>query len=912
MPESAPSRRHRRWLFAALLLLAVVVALLLGRCRPTDRGPFDWFRAKAEALGRDAQRVTAFVADDVPTLPYQGNVKGALATLWEGAGSPEEKQALAGALLAHCNGGKPAVADPAALHLAIVHRGAAETVVWDGPIGDLVGDVHSIETSAPGKTRITLRATAAVVRDVDAGQQREELLFRVQRTAGQAPLEVVRELWHADNRIGPVAALTGDRHDFVVLPCRILRAVKEQEERLLQQRGRDQGDDAYAYRTLLEYCVRSDLALADLERALKVRARFDLPRILVLSRAKVPNAPAGATALDLRLDRVRFDGASPSDTYLAAQVHSFVESGLEQHFLTEITQQPCTSTWDVFNKLNDDFPNSYDRRMGLVRQALASLGERGRGTFRARKGSTTVTVTKDGERCTVAGGRLDERVVQHLAKQPDATKLGPSCEDTDTAALAVELSLMGAGAAPDYVLEVVDLVRDADSLVVPGARFTFHWGPDANPTDQTVEIEACGEAMQLAWRVQTGMRPVRGMRTITATALADATTHNPWYVQGDDEQGDATSFCVSRRVYHQLHEGKACAMAILGPRRLEDEPEAKRPVAWRGDAVPAGSATHRVLVNGRAEELPLLRVRLGDEDLAILDDARFPVGMADKLTSIRTGIRARLVDESGLGIANADVAAEGHGAVRTGPDGRFALPPLSGKVKLVASRDQKPFGECLVDLEAPGRSEVVVTMPRPRTELLFVTKDNAQDLTPLALSSQARRNVDRYLAAGYQVVIPSHAVEVDGVDVVAWYAHDVASGDIVAVTEDGLHGATASYDRALASLARDLAKAANKPQPFVHVHALRGAIIAWWMYGKERVGGAEHEEAIQKMLDEMDDWEKATNLLTGLEGIPGARSAMGKLMSKAGWDVQNAGASAAFKIGYIGATRFLDHKLEGS
>ena len=85
------------------------------------------------------------------------------------------------------------------------------------------------------------------------------------------------------------------------------------------------------------------------------------------------------------------------------------------------------------------------------------------------------------------------------------------------------------------------------------------------------------------------------------------------------------------------------------------------------------------------------------------------------------------------------------------------------------------------------------------------TKQNEADLAPLQLSAQAKRHIDRYLAGGYQVVIPSRRVEVDGVDVIAYYAHDVASGDIIGVTEDGLHGSSAAYARALASLARDLA-----------------------------------------------------------------------------------------------------------
>jgi len=217
-------------------------------------------------------------------------------------------------------------------------------------------------------------------------------------------------------------------------------------------------------------------------------------------------------------------------------------------------------------------------------------------------------------------------------------------------------------------------------------------------------------------------------------------------------------------------------------------------------------------------------------------------------------------------------------------------------VKLIVRRGDDVLGEREVDLTAPGRSEVLVTVPRKRAELLFVTKDNAGELDPLQLSAQARRHLDRYLGSGYQIVIPNRKVKIDGADVVAYYAHEVATGEIIGVTEEGLHGSAAAYRRALASLARDLADNGNNPVPFAHVHMMRGAIIAWWVYSKERVGGAEHEEAINKMLGEMDDWEKSTNLLAGFEGIPGARAGMGNLMGRAGWDQEGSGAAAAFKM----------------
>jgi hypothetical protein len=687
-----------------VLLLLLALLFLLKQCRKPDAGPFDYFQAKASELGNDPGRVARFVAEEVKGLPYTGNVKGALGTLWEGAGSPEEKAALSDALLAHCSGGKSsgATKDPV-LTATLTHRGERETVVYEGPIGDLVGDSHSIETVAPGKTRMTIRARAPLVKELEAGTEREELLFRVQRPGGEAPLEVVRELWHKDNQVGPIAAIPGDRHDFVVLPCRIGRYVREKEEQLLRQRGREKSEEASGYLSLLDYCLRSDLAMADLERDLQVRARYDVPRILILSRAKVPGLPGGALALDLRLNRVTFDGARKSDAYLAAQVRSFVESGLEQHVLTKITGQPCSSTYDLFNKLNDDFPNSYDRRLALLRDSVASLGEGGRAAFKDRKGGPTVTVKKEGGRYRVEGAAIKESLVQQL-KLPD-----PPVTPED-AALAVELALMSSGAAPDAVLEVVEISRADDSLVTEGATFVFRWGQGASRTDQTIQVESCDEGLGLKWRVQTGVRPARGRRFLTKRALDGAAVHNPWYATGDDRQDEATSFCVSRAVFERLRSGQAVEMALQGAYRPEDDQNAPRPIAWKGQATRAGEGVHRTRVNGREEELRFIRAKLGGDDVAILDDPRFPIGMADKIVEIRTSIRARLVDETGLGIAGVSVEVAGQ-IRKTGPDGRFVLAPTSGKVTLIARRGEELLGEREVDLTAPGRSEVRVTVP---------------------------------------------------------------------------------------------------------------------------------------------------------------------------------------------------------
>src|SRR6185503_5796714 len=235
------------------------------------------------------------------------------------------------------------------------------------------------------------------------------------------------------------------------------------------------------------------------------------------------------------------------------------------------------------------------------------------------------------------------------------------------------LALMSSGATPDYLLDVVEISRTEDSLVTEGATFTFRWGEGADRTDQRIRVDSCAEHLGLNWRVQTGVRPARGNRVVTRRALQDAAIHNPWYATGQDEQDDATSFCVSRKVFEGLRSGRPVDLALQGAYRPEDDPQGPRPIVWKGPATRAGEGSCRALVNGRQEELRFLKAKIGGADVAILDDARFPVGMADKIVEIRTVIRVRLVDESGVGIAGAIVEAEGKTTRKTGPDGRFLL-----------------------------------------------------------------------------------------------------------------------------------------------------------------------------------------------------------------------------------------------
>ncbi len=927
--------------------------------------PFDYFAAKAASLGKDPQRILTFVRDEVHTLPYRGNVKGALGALWDSSASADEKVALADALLAHSTTpkkvslddvadkrDKAADAGAKACQITITHRVLSdrkrETPIYSGPVGDLVGDAHTVDCPAAGQTRFTLRTSAApdkpVSKTINWGKADiEEIVFTVERH-GDKPITVTRELWNKANRTGPREPRIGDRHDFVVLPCRITKYVREKEELLLKQRKRQDAEEAKPYLGLLDYAMASDLMLAKVEKAQKTRAQFELPRILIYSKFNLVGQPA--YAMDLRLDRTAFEG-DRIDAYLSCQMRSFIESGLEQMFLLERTGLPSTSTFDVFGKLKDDFPNSQDRRLDLMVSALAALEEHGGAdgsvTFRAcgadgkaDKDAPSIVATRGAAGgLRVRGGPVPPQFAANLAKAdvkiPYSAdgKLDARFDSPQQAAMACEVTLAASkGVSLAYVLDTrIDCGREP--LVAPGAIFTFRWGQGDSQVDQRIRILECASGLSYKYRVKDGIRPAVGQRTISPAALDDSLVQNPWYRSGNDIQDDASSFCISRKAFAALAGGKSVDLTVLGRYTEHEGIRDQRPVEWKGAVKPAGKSTCKVKVNGQEQELRLVKCDMGGKEAAVLDDALFPVGMADKLLEVSTCVRGRVVDEKDIGIGQATVlVGEGDNPLRvtTWPDGSFRLPASLrgdyGKVKITVTRNNETLAEPQeIDLTNPGLKTTTIKAQRHRKGLVFIKPDQMSMLAALPVSPQVKRHAARDLKAGHMVVIPDRMVPM-GRDLVAigYYAYDVLTGNIVGVTEDGLHGSSmlppGDWDAALKSLLEDLkaTKGETPASSLAYVHMYRGANTAAWTYCAYRLEGMEHAEAIMAVLSQMEYWEKATNIMENFGEAVGdkPKEKLGELIDKGIGGLDDDWAKVAFKFGYMSTCAGLGLKLEGS
>jgi hypothetical protein len=487
--------------------------------------------------------------------------------------------------------------------------------------------------------------------------------------------------------------------------------------------------------------------------------------------------------------------------------------------------------------------------------------------------------------------------------------------------------------APDYTLEI-DLAMGGEPLVVPSARFSLLWGEGNDRVKQSVQVRECKEGLEYTYHTRRGLKTAAGTLTVDAGAVAGATHHNPHYRSGVHRQRDTTSFCVSRQVYDALKRGESVPFALRAEFEKTDDPKGPRPVAWEGKLVFAGMREHEIKTNGRPVKVGLLVARLEGgtppfAELTVLDDPRWPIGRADALASVQTSTRGRLLDERGLGIRGALVAAGAHEGVPstiTWPDGRFRLPPPKegeshGKVKLVVRQklgEEEIRNEVEVDLTAPGLDEFEITVPRARNKVIWITPIQEPELDKLPLSAQIKRHAHLHLQARRIVIIPERTLQGGLFGLAAFYSYDPKTGHSIGVSEDGLHGSTANwaaYGRAARKAAKagyDAVKSGEALDATAPVHAIRGANAAMFLFAAYRLQGKGSEEAVQKLLNEMEMWEERTNLFSNLEKGAGSDAA--------GWyrdkwtevqgDVDGNMAKASFYTGYIVATAFLHHQVQ--
>jgi hypothetical protein len=959
MAATAARRRNAALIGGVLLALAILLLLLsLRTCQAVAKAetrPFDYFIAKAADLGNDPSRILAYVRDQMPTLDYRGNVKGALGSLWNGAASPEEKVLLADALLAAAGKAQHASLDDvcstrdrkrdnaAPLLLTITHRIESaqpnSTKLYSGPAGMLVGDVHSVEFTEDGKTRITIRAGSQtpVTMEIPADAQGESLVFdwEIPASPSTTKYSTVRELWHEGSHAQASAHRAGDRHDFVVLPCAVGAYVREKEPLILKQRGRDTSMEAPAYMALLDFAMASDDLQARIEKQMNVTALRDQPRVLIWSRYTLHDVPGGfACALDARIDRPGFAGDRTA-AFRATQTRSLLQSALAAEFIQHQAGAPARSTFGLFSMLKADVPDSAVRRLAEIRATLQSMEEERSlesvATFTAQAehgGSARPSVdarwTLDG--LELRTGPLTREITPALlaATRGSSDSRTFSFKDADAAALAVEACLLAAEVTPrivpSYVLNT-HITRHAFSPIQPGARLQFQWTEGDVRTDQQIRVIENTKSLRYQWRVHAGVIPVAGSREVSAQALASATAHNPWYRAGSSVQENSTSFLVSRKVYDAIKAGKGIELRVLGPLTDRADVAATRPVDFSDTLTPTRPTTIEVTINGKPEKLPILPGAIHGKPLALLDDPAAPVGMAQGLRSIVTAVRCRLVDSAGTPISNARISVISREqppqplgtSSLTAADGICLLTPPEeadtyGKASLTVTFPGGATQKLDADLTAPGLSTVTLKVDRPATRLLYLCKNDRRQLDGLKLPEETKRHAIRDLDAGRLLVIPTREI-FDGLrSSIAYYACDNQAGDITGVMDSGLCGA-ATWQWRTPPTASDDTPDAETPDPTTA--RFPGNWAAWTAIEQSREPLPAKAFDLQT-LRSLRSWAAAADVEGPFAQTADAALAerLAAVLKSPALTLSGNAAKPAFQIGYISTVNYLARELE--
>ena len=215
--------------------------------------------------------------------------EGRIGALWNGAASVEEKQFLAEALLAAaCAPGAVSLDEIAPkrdktkdnvppLKLTIVYRietaaAPQDTTIYDGPAGDLIGDVHSVEMLADGKRRITLRYKGGTPLDLtlpaDAAGEDLILTWQLPDQPANAPALTTTGANYGIAAIVPAQRRQSRRPSRLCrdsLPYRFVCPPERADRSPAARPG--QSPEASAYLGLLDYALESDRQLAGIERA---------------------------------------------------------------------------------------------------------------------------------------------------------------------------------------------------------------------------------------------------------------------------------------------------------------------------------------------------------------------------------------------------------------------------------------------------------------------------------------------------------------------------------------------------------------------------------------------------------------------------------------------------------------------
>ncbi len=656
--EEYRSRKSGARVALAFLLLGSSV-LLWRSCSREDGG--DWIPWKAEACGRDLERILRYVREECAPDDYEGSLRGPIGVLWAGRGNDLDRAWLLKELLAasgfevrlagrdgawwvqlseggrwrdlrldpHGGGGPPQWTGgepPAELRHRLAIRllaGSSEKARKESRclVDSAALSHHPLVLRRAGdQVRLlavpSMEPLASVPVSGSAGD-RLELRFEVLGPGGVVQGRYRRLIWSGEYEGRPKLDDPRDAHLLFFTTGRLLPGIAERERSLLQEK--DHGlrpMERRAWSRALSHVEESDRLSSELARLCEVSVSFREPRLILASTFHLREKGVAGEALDLRRNRIHAEGEKER-TFAFHTLRSVLEMQLEDRTIRGLTGDPVLSAAAVLERALEIAPfPSVLSRLDLYRSALSALSA-GKG-FGSRldiaEGKEAVLSFRRGEEGLVLEPAASLREVMEKSGREWPLLSRGRCRSEDLEALAFEVeALLGAArGVPTTYIPRIEWGSDAEDFKVPGHRiFSYRKRKGKEVLNGELEIlepgvpDKDGKPRPLVYDNvdywdDVNRRPYRfaARFVIPPKTLEDSHVFSYWYDQSRYNGGES-HIMLSRSVYAEL---KSKGRTIL---RYSDK---YRNLSEPLELFLVGTEMLEVRVDDRMLRLPFLKI----------------------------------------------------------------------------------------------------------------------------------------------------------------------------------------------------------------------------------------------------------------------------------------------------------------
>jgi hypothetical protein len=877
---------------AAGMFTALLLPLIVLRCNSTvvRRDGDDDVTLKAKELNYDIGACMAFVENEVKLEAYPGFLRGPTGTLWAASGSDADRASLLKALLERCGAeakftggpcwgvqaklkgkdylvpcGEPgaqtgAVKDPDASEFPLIKFKLGNGTAWiekEWRVAELATGQVVVAFDEKGESAgISFVGADGERRDSGvaplplAGLKRLDLVVECRSITGTVTTRT-REIFTKEFEGTPARSHADNVHSIFVTAGWVPDYVRERE--IARTKRYKDRVAALHRRTAFCFLARSDTFARQAADGMKVSARFDAPRVTIVSSER--DEDRVVVSIDLRKNDIRCDGV-PDARVAFNSVRSLHDGSLESQVIAESTGGAATSADDLLANAFTGAGATLAERQGRLDAALRRmLSESPDGSvLRIKSGNAEAAVRKSAE-----GISLEDPVPG--SRQWRTTDVA-GIEDM-VSQVTVQLC---AGNRPGTPIQLEYSEREVDRWY-KNARIFYLWGAESRLEfeKQYTAFEPALEITSIDYYDELGDKwldqPWRGTAYVAKADLENAETFTTWHMNHSPVEVGYTCDMISRKAYRQLKDKGSAVLNVIGANAEKLPPIRFYVMGSYKISIPVNSVPkvfdylwiEGVLEGEKAQKPgpdgPFPGVKdskgLTVSRHYVLDDPDYPIFIPWN-GFIQSSVQGTVVDaETGHGLDGARVFLKGPDVTAVSwPGGTFTFPTF-----------RTPFGDFEVRVEAEGYEPLVTKIDFRESKVFplrlalkplhqgdpfaFVTKDTLGTLADIALEEHSKALIRSAIAERPQVVaiIPRFAVAGDAGPVDAWMELDASTGEMYGRMQDGLYGASSGAGWNISNV--------QKPfkMPRKVINYFFGRIAAWYLFAAGAL------DSVEKAMD---------------------------------------------------------------